>query len=315
MQSDDRESALLRGATLTRREMLLMAGAGLILPGSGLAKDAGPLRRGIPGTGESLAVLGLGTWQAFDTPARGDEFDDAAATLRAFVEGGGRLIDTSPMYGRAEARVGEIVTAGKLRPDVFLATKIWTRGREEGERQLAQSLQRLGQPMIDLVQVHNLLDFDTHWRTLREARESGRVRFLGITHYQAAAHAELERVMRAARPDFLQVNYSLAEPEAGGRLLPAARDQGVAVLINRPFAQGGMLGRAARRALPPIATELGCLTAAQVFLKWVLSDPAVTVVLAGTRNPRHVRENLAAAVPPLPTAGQRSAIEAWFGSL
>ncbi len=164
-----------------------------------------------------------------------------------------------------------------------------------GKQQLADSHRFLRAKTLDLVQVHNLQDLDTHLATLRTARDGGTVRYIGVTHYVASAHAELERVTRREKPDFLQVNYSLAEPDAGERLLPAARDLGVAVLVNRPFTKGAMIDRAAGQALPPVAAELGCRSAAQLFIKWVLGDPAVTVVLAATRNPRHAAENLEAA--------------------
>jgi len=300
---------------VTRRTAIMLLGGTMILPAvaSGLAD--GPARRQVPRSGESLPALGLGTWQTFDTPPDGPDFDAAAATLERFVAAGGRLIDTSPMYGRAEARVGDILAATDLSDGVFLATKIWTRGEQEGRRQLADSLRLLRRESLDLVQVHNLVDFDTHWRTLNEAREAGKVRHLGITHWQASAHDELERTLRSARPEFLQVNYSLAEPEAGNRLLPAARDLGVAVLVNRPFTKGSMIDRAAGKPLPPEADELGCRTAAQLFLKWVLGDPAVTVALTGTRNPAHAAENIEAASAPFPDAGQRRAIARWFASL
>ena len=152
------------------------------------------------------------------------------------------------------------------------------------------------------MQVHNLLDLDVHLPTLRAARDAGTLRYIGVTHYLASAHAELERVIRREKPDFLQINYSLAEPEAGTRLLPLARELGVAVLVNRPFTKGAMIDRAAGHALPPVAAELGCRSAAQLFVKWVLGDPAVTVVLAATRNPRHAAENLEAASGRVPDA-------------
>jgi aryl-alcohol dehydrogenase-like predicted oxidoreductase len=304
-----------RPGRVTRRDALLMLAAGVTAPGWEGAAAPAPLSRRIPVSGEFLPAVGLGTWQAFDTPPHGAEFDAAAAALAAFLDRGGRVVDTSPMYGQAEARLGEMLARDAIRREAFLATKVWTRGREAGLRQLEQSFRLLGARTIDLVQVHNLLDFGAHWPALQEARERGRVRYLGITHYQASAHAELQRVMRSARPDFLQVNYSLAEPEAADRLLPAARDLGVAVLVNRPFTQGAMLGRARGRKLPPVAAELRCGSAAQLFLKWVLADPAVTAALVGTRNERHAVENLQAANPPLPDARQRRAIEAWFASL
>ena len=219
------------------------------------------------------------------------------------------------MYGDSEERVGDILARIRPAPAAFLATKIWTTGRESGERQLADSHRLMRASTLDLVQVHNLQDLGTHLATLRAAREAGRVRYLGVTHYLASAHAELERVIRREKPDFLQVNYSIAEPEAGARLLPAARDLGVAVLVNRPFTKGSMIDRVAGHALPGVAAELGCRSAAQLFIKWVLGDPAVTVVLAATRNPRHAAENLAAAAGSLPDARQRKAISEWFASV
>lgn len=299
---------------VSRRQALLMLGAGIAAPGL-KAHAAGPARREIPASGESLPVLGLGTWQVFDTAPLGADFEAAADTLRTFVEQGGRLIDSSPMYGQSEARVGDIVTAAGLADRTFIATKIWTRGEEAGRLQLAQSQELLRRRQLDLVQVHNLLDVDAHWRTLQAAREAGAVRYLGLTHYQASAHRELEDEARRLRPEFIQVNYSLAEPEAGGRLLPFARDVGIAVLVNRPFTKGAMIDRARGRPLPPQAVELGCRSAAQLFLKWVLADAAVTVVLTGTRNPRHARENVEAAAEPFPDAAQRRAIADWFVDL
>lgn len=300
---------------MTRRQALMMLGAGLAAPRLGAAMTPGPARRAIGAGKEALPVIGLGTWQAFDTPAAGPEFDAAAAALGAFLAAGGEVIDTSPMYGRAEARLGEMLGAFPAQEKAFLATKVWVRGREEGRRQLDDSLRLLRRRSLDLVQVHNLLDLDVHWPMLQQAREAGEVRYLGITHHQASAHPDLEAAVRRLRPDFLQVNYSIAEPEAGQRLLPVAADLGVAVLVNRPFIKGAMIDRARGRALPSVGGELGCRTAAQLFLKWVLGDAAVTVALAGTRNAKHAVENLEAGASPLPDAAQRRAIEAWFTSL
>jgi diketogulonate reductase-like aldo/keto reductase len=283
--------------------MILAAAAAA--PRAALASSQ-PLQRAIPGTGEVLPALGLGTWQVLDVPAAGSEFDAADAATRRFLEAGGRLIDSSPMYGQAEERPT---------PSAFLATKIWTRGREAGLKQLADSHRLMRAKILDLVQVHNLMDLEVQLATLRAARDAGTVRYVGVTHHVASAHQELERVIRRERPDFLQINYSLAEPQAGDRLLPAARELGVAVLINRPFIKGAMIDRAAGHPLPPVAAELGCRSAAQLFLKWVLADPAVTVVLTGTRNPRHAAENLEGASGAVPDGGQKDAIERWFASL
>lgn len=299
---------------LTRREIIAMAGAALAAPGLASARIE-PLQRAIPSTGEQIPVLGLGTWQVLDVPASGAEFDAAESAVRSFLEAGGRLIDSSPMYGRSEERTGDILARIRPPPKAFLATKIWTRGREAGRAQLADSHRLMRARTLDLLQVHNLIDLDTHLATLRAAKAQGGIRYIGVTHYTAGAHAELERVIRRERPDFLQINYSLAEPEAGERLLPLARELGVAVLVNRPFTTGSMIARARGKQLPPVADDLGCRTAAQLFIKWVLADPAVTVILTATRNPRHAAENLEAASGPVPTAQQRAAIARWFGGL
>ena len=302
-----------KSSTLTRREACGLLAA-LAVPGSGMAASM-PIERTVPRSGERLPALGLGTWQVLDVPARGSEYDAARSAVRGFLAAGGRVIDSSPMYGSSEERVGDILADLKPERQPFLATKIWTTGRESGERQLADSHRLMRAKTLDLVQVHNLQDLDSHLATLRAARDAGTVRYIGVTHYLASAHAELERVIRREKPDFVQVNYSIAEPEAGARLLPVARDLGVAVLVNRPFTKGAMIDRAAGHALPPVASELGCRSAAQLFIKWVLGEPAVTVILAATRNPRHAAENLEAAAGRVPDEGQRKAIAGWFASL
>jgi len=297
---------------MTRRQAFgLMA----MLAAPGMARAAEPVQRAIPRTGERLPTLGLGTWQVLDVAARGADYDEALAAVRSFLASGGRLIDSSPMYGRAEERTGDILAALRPAAKPFLATKIWTSGKEEGRAQLAASHQLMRAPTLDLVQVHNLQDLDTQLATLRAARDAGTVRYIGVTHYLASAHAELERVIRREKPDFVQVNYSLAEPDAGARLLPAARELGVAVLVNRPFTKGAMIDRAAGKPLPSVAAELGAGSAAQLFLKWVLGDQAVTVILTGTRNAVHARENLEAVSGRVPDAAQRKAISDWFARL
>ena len=298
---------------LTRREALALLAALAAFRMAHAAAD--PIERAIPRTGERLPALGLGTWQVLDVPPKGGDYDVALAAVRSFLESGGRLIDSSPMYGRSEERVGDMLAAIQPPERPFLATKIWTTGQAAGQAQLADSHRLMRAKTLDLVQVHNLQDLATHLATLRAAKENGTVRYIGVTHYVASAHAELERVIRKEKPDFLQINYSLAEPEAGARLLPLARELGVAVLVNRPFTKGSMIDRASGHALPPVAAELSCRSAAQLFVKWVLGDPAVTVVLTGTRNPRHAAENLEAASGRTPDAAQRKAISDWFAAL
>jgi len=268
--------------------------------------------RTIPSSNETLPAVGLGTWAAFDVETKGAEFEQAREALARFKELGGRVVDTSPMYGRAEAALG--ATGAVVDPDakLFFATKIWTRGKAEGQAQWAESLRRMGRRKIELGQVHNLVDVEVQLANLRAARERGEVRYVGVTHYTASAHEELARTLEREKVDFLQVNYSIAEPEAAQRLLGVARDRGVAVLVNRPFQEGEMIGRVKGRALPPVAQDLGCTSAAQLFLKWILAEPAVTCVLCGTRKAAHVADNLAAAQGSLPDAAQRRAIEDWY---
>lgn len=297
----------------TRREAIGLLAAFSAVPMARAAPE--PVLRAVPRSGEKLPALGLGTWQVLDVGSSGADFEAARGAVRGFLDAGGRIIDSSPMYGRSEERIGDILATIKAPQPPFLATKIWTTGRAAGEAQLADSHRLLRAKTIDLVQVHNLQDLDTHLATLRAAQGAGTVRYVGVTHYLASAHSELERVIRREKPDFLQVNYSLAEPEAGARLLPAARDLGVAVLVNRPFTKGNMIDRAAGHGLPPVAVELGCRSPAQLFVKWVLGDPAVTAILAATRNPAHAAENLQAAAGAVPDATQRAAIQDWFQAL
>ncbi|MGH8249957.1 MAG: aldo/keto reductase [Steroidobacteraceae bacterium] len=299
---------------ISRREALWLMGALAAGPSAALVA-ADPMQRPIPRTGEKLPALGLGTWQVLDVPASGREYEAATAAVRSFLDSGGRLIDSSPMYGRSEQRIGDILATLRPPSKPFLATKIWTTGSAAGKAQLADSHRLMRAKTLDLVQVHNLQDVDGQLATLRTAKEEGTVRYIGVTHYVASAHAELERVIHREKPDFLQVNYSLAEPEAGERLLPVARELGVAVLVNRPFTKGAMIDRAAGHSLPAVATELGCRSAAQLFIKWVLGDSAVTVVLTGTRNPRHAAENLEGASGSVPERSQRAAIREWFARL
>lgn len=246
----------------------------------------------IPATGEALPVLGLGTYQSFDGPAH--QVPGLAAQLRALDGAGGRLVDTSPMYGRAEARLGEAVRAAGLGGRLFLATKVWTQGREAGLRQVAQSMQLLGGGPLDLVQVHNLVDWQTHLPGLRALQAEGHIRHLGITHYHASAHEAVAQVLRREPLQFLQINYSLAEPQAAARLLPLARERGVAVIANRPFAQGEALARLRRRPLPGTLAQMGFTGWAQVLLAWVLLDPDITCAIPATSDPQHLADNLAA---------------------
>jgi diketogulonate reductase-like aldo/keto reductase len=273
--------------------------------GAGSA-GARPIVRAIPSSGERLPVVGLGTWQTFDAGA--DERAPLRRVLDRFVALGGRVVDSSPMYGRAEAVVGDLAAELGLRPRLFLATKVWTSGREAGVAQMEASRRHFRAEVIDLMQVHNLVDWRTHLRTLREWKQAGRIRYLGVTHYTASAYGELERIMAGETLDFVQLNYSPAERDADRRLLPLAAERGIAVLVNRPFAEGALFRRVGGRALPPWAAELGCTSWAQLFLKWIVAHPAVTGVIPATSRPEHLEDNMRAGLEPLPDAAARERI-------
>lgn len=288
---------------LSRRDTLRVFGAtaaGALLGASGAGAVPEPALRAIPSSGERIPVVGLGTWSTFDvdsSPAARAPLEDV---LARFVERGGRVVDSSPMYGRSEEVVGAVAAKMGLAGKLFLATKVWTRGREAGLRQMETSERLLGTKRLDLLQVHNLLDVDTHLATLRAWKDAGRVRYIGVTHYTASAYPEVERVLLREKLDFLQVNYSLAEREAEGRILPLAREKGVAVLVNRPFGGGEALKRALGRPLPSWAADFGCTSWPQFFLKWILANPAVTCVIPATSKRAHLDDDLDAALGRLP---------------
>ncbi|MDH6166297.1 aryl-alcohol dehydrogenase-like predicted oxidoreductase [Variovorax boronicumulans] len=257
--------------------------------------------RPIPSTQEALPVVGCGTWIGFDQRPGTDEYKRLPGVLDALFAAGGRLIDSSPMYGRSEETTGELL-ATKQRDKPFLATKVWTSGRDAGIAQMEQSFTRLRTKQIDLMQVHNLVDWRTHLATLRGWKEKGRVRYIGITHYTASAYGEVEAVLRAEKLDFLQINYSLDARDAEERLLPLAAERGVAVIVNMPFGGGGLLRRLRDKPLPAWAGEIGCTSWAQVLLKFVLSHPAVTCTIPGTSRAEHMADNAAAGAGTFPDA-------------
>ncbi len=257
-------------------------------------------RRPIPSSGEPLPVIGCGTWRGFD--ARAGQRGQLREVLRVLFEGGGSVVDSSPMYGAAEAAVGELLSSMDAHEQAFLATKVWTRGRDAGIRQMDQSFALLRDEVVDLMQIHNLLDWRAHLTTLRDWKAEGRIRYLGITHYTDSAHDDLEAAIRSEPVDFVQLNYAIDDRGAENRLLPLAAERGVAVMVNRPFGGGGLLRRLSRRALPSWASELNCASWAQVLLKFILAHPAVTCVIPGTGNPAHMRDNVAAGYEPFPDA-------------
>ncbi|HSF06797.1 MAG TPA: aldo/keto reductase [Methylomirabilota bacterium] len=288
--------------------------------GSAAGQAPGPpapttLLRPIPATGEPIPAVGLGTWRTFDVGHSAAERQPLREVLRQFVALGGRVVDSSPMYGAAETVVGDLAAALGLLGSLFLATKVWTTGREAGVAEMERSLRRLRAQRLDLLQVHNLVDWRTQLRTLRVWKETGRVRYLGVTHYVASAYGELERVMRDERLDFIQLNYSLAEREAERRLLPLARERGIAVLVNRPFAEGELFRRVRGRPLPPWAADFDCASWGQFFLKWILAHATVTCVIPATSKPEHLADNMRAGTGPLPDSTTRARMVAYLETL
>lgn len=272
------------------------------------AADRPLLQRPIPRSGELLPVVGLGTWLTFDIGRSAFDLARRRQVMQAFYEGGGRVVDSSPMYGRAEAVLGELLVQLGSAGRTFAATKVWTTGRDAGERQLQDSLKFWGLPRFDLVQVHNMVDWETHLLTLRRWKEQGRLRYIGITTSHGRRHEALEAALRRADFDVVQFSYSLADRSAEGRLLPLAAERGAAVIVNRPFDGGALVDRLSGFPLPAWAATIGCRNWAQVCLKWIVSHPAVTCAIPATTNPDHMRENIEVLRGPLPDAGLRRTI-------
>jgi aryl-alcohol dehydrogenase-like predicted oxidoreductase len=300
---------------MNRRESLRLIAAAMgaaALPGMAMSAtgDTAILNRKIPSSGESIPAIGLGTWQTFDVGAGPDERAPLEEVLREFVALGGRLIDSSPMYGNSEEVVGDLATGLGLRQKLFIATKVWTSGKSAGITQMEDSMRRLHADPIDLMQVHNLVDVETQLETLNAWKRTGRVRHIGVTHYHAGSHAAVARVIGEHPVDFIQINYSVAEREAEQRLLPLAKERGIAVIVNRPFAGGDVFRRIRSKPLPAWASDIDCDTWAQVLLKFVLSHPAVTCAIPATAKVAHLRDNMKAGRGRMPDAAMCAQIAA-----
>jgi diketogulonate reductase-like aldo/keto reductase len=263
------------------------------------------IRRAIPVSDEQIPVIGLGTYQAFDAGSGDSDRAPLKEILQRLVDGGGSVVDSSPMYGRAEEAVGGLAAELGLRPSLFLATKVWTSGRDAGMRQMEESFRLLRTQTIDLMQIHNLVDWKTHTATLREWKRQGRVRYIGITHYHEGAYEELERLIKTREYDFVQLNYSIAERDAEHSVLPLAQETGVAVIANRPLAKASLFSRVRGRQLPEWVDEFDCSSWAQFFLKYIVSHPALTCAIPATSNPKHLQDNMTAGVGRLPDAQTR----------
>lgn len=273
------------------------------------------ITRPIPVSGETLPVIGLGTWQTFDVGADAARRSALAEVLRLLFAGGGKVIDSSPMYGRAEAMVGDLLVRLDARKLAFLATKVWTTGREAGIAQMRRSAELLRTATIDLMQIHNLVDWRTHLATMRRMKEAGQLRYIGITHYIASALPDLAAIIEREELDFVQLAYSIDEREAEARVLPLAIDRRVGVIVNRPFGSGALFSRVRGAALPRWAAELGCASWAQFFLKFIISHPAVTCVIPATGEPRHMADNLRAGYGRLPSSAERRRMVEYWRSI
>jgi diketogulonate reductase-like aldo/keto reductase len=293
-------------STSRRRALAALAALGTVvsLPRSANSQVLAdrPLTRPIPSSGESIPLVGLGTWITFNVGDDRALREQSTAVMRAFFESGGRLVDSSPMYGSAQDVIGDGLARLRHPRALFAADKVWIGSGARGPEQIETSRQRWRVPRFDLLQVHNLLAWQEHLPTLMAMKAEGRLRYVGITTSEGRRHREFEQIMRDHPLDFVQFSYNALDREAEARLLPLARDRRIAVIVNRPFRQGDLTRALARHPLPGWAAEIGCSTWAQVLLKFILAHPAVTCAIPATSRVEHVRENLAAARGPLPDA-------------
>jgi diketogulonate reductase-like aldo/keto reductase len=297
-----------------KRRGFLLFGTALAL-GLARAQEKKIMTRKIPSTGEEIPAIGLGTWQVFDAGSNAAARAPLREVIAAFARAGGKVIDSSPMYGSAESVAGDLVAGLGLRERLFIATKVWTRGRAEGIAEMERSFQRLRVTTMDLMQIHNLLDAEVHTKTLNDMKAKGRIRYTGITHYTSSAYAEVEKWLKKEKYDFLQINYSLAERESDRKILEICKDRNIAVIANRPFAEGAMFRRVRGKPLPPWAAEIGVASWAQYFLKWIVAHPAITCAIPGTGKPEHIADNVAAGFGRLPEEKMRKQMAEYYDSL
>ncbi|WP_421763351.1 aldo/keto reductase [Ekhidna sp.] len=288
---------------LSRRRALKQLAAGCIaigMPKVLFSQNDQIMKRAIPSTGEIIGVVGLGTWQTFDVGNSSPEREPLKAVLKALVDGGGNVVDSSPMYGSSEKVVGDLSTELGLKKDLFYATKVWTSGKQSGIDQMNASMLKMKANPMDLMQIHNLQDWKTHIKTLYDWKERGLIRYIGITHYVNSAHDDLERIIKSENIDFVQVNYSINDRNAEKSLLPTAKDNGVAVLTNRPYSGGSLFRKTSGQQLPEWAAEFECKSWGQFFLKYLLANDAVTCVIPGTSKEKHMIDNMGAGYGRLP---------------
>jgi len=273
------------------------------------------IQRPIPSSGELLPVMGMGTSRTFDTAADAESLAKLTGVMQAFFDGRGTVIDSSPMYGNAETRVGDVLRAMENPPKLFAATKVWTTGREQGIAQMKESARRMNVQRFDLIAVHNLQDWKTHLATLKNWKKEGKVRYIGITTSHGRDHEELLQIMRSEALDFVQFSYNIQDRVAEQALLPVAQDRGIATMINRPYQRGALFGKSRGHELPDLAAELDCSSWGQFYLKFILGHPAVTCIIPATAKVHHMADNMQANFGRLPDAAQREEMLRIFGSL
>lgn len=312
--SDKPENGITSPARRRSLQAMFAALAAARLNPALAAPDSGQRTRVIPSSGESIPVMGLGTARTFDVALLPAHLDPLREVVRRFVERGGAMIDSSPMYGRAEEVVGRLTSDLGVGNAVFYATKVWTDGEEAGLAQMNESFDKMKTDFIHLMQVHNLSDTAMQIRNIRELRDAGRVRYIGITHYSTNAFDELESWMRKEKLDYIQFPYSIVNRAAEQRLIPAARDLGVAVIAHRNYENGRLFGRVKGKDLPPWAADFDCRTWGNFFLKYLMSEPGVTNLIPATSDPRHLEDNMNAGLGRLPDAPTRKKMAAYVES-
>jgi diketogulonate reductase-like aldo/keto reductase len=308
---------------INRRQVLQLSASMLAYQSLGLkaGEAASPpanlplIQRPIPSSGELLPVMGMGTSRTFDTAADAESMAKLTGVMQAFFDGRGTVIDSSPMYGNAETRVGDVLRATENPPKLFAATKVWTTGREQGIAQMEESARRMNVQRFDLIAVHNLQDWKTHLDTLKNWKKEGKVRYIGITTSHGRDHEGLLQIMRSEPLDFVQFSYNIQDRVAEQALLPLAQDRGIATMINRPYQRGALFGKSRGHELPDLAAELDCSSWGQFYLKFILGHPAVTCIIPATAKAQHMADNMRANFGRLPDPAQREEMLRIFGAL
>ena len=302
---------------ISRRQFMGLAGvfaAGLVIPGGAFAAS-GQIRKAIPKTGEMLPVIGMGTSRTFDASGDAELLAQLQQVTQTFFDMGGGMIDSSPMYGSAQEVIGQLLPKVKGKKNLFAATKVWIDGKEEGIEQMEESRQQWGIKLFDLMQIHNLVDWETHLETLKQMKTDGKIRYIGITTSHGRFHYQLKDILRKHDFDFVQLTYNIGNREVESPLLAIAQEKGVAVIVNRPYQRGELFGQVKGKSLPSWAREFDCTSWGQYFLKFIVSHPAVTCAIPATSKVKHMKDNMQAGRGRLPTAKQRIQMVKYFESL